>query len=84
MKRKIYSTTYLNKIQYKDYKFCGEDFEILNYMYKSLLGVVKSINEPKKERFIKVNTGRSLRDLPNLTNNIGFYLETCKKQLNIC
>jgi len=84
MKRKIYSTTYLNKIQYKDYEFCGEDFEILNYMYKSLLGVVKSINEPKKERFIKVNTGRSLRDLPNLTNNIGFYLEICKKQLNIC
>jgi len=83
MTKQIYSSTYYNKIQYRDYEFCGEDYEILNYMSKSLFGITKSINTEKRAKFIKKNTGASMFDESYLANNVGFYLEMCKKQLNI-
>jgi len=83
MKNKIYSTTYFSKIQYRDYKFSGEDFEILNYMAKSLHGLVKSINPEKRDKFVKKNTDSRLADSSYLASNVSFYLELCKNQLNI-
>lgn len=81
MKNKIYSKTYYEKIQYRDYKFSVEDIEILSYMSKSLDGIIKSVNPEKREKFLK-NFRGNLRNIPHVINTLRFYLETALKQVN--